>query len=164
LLHKLLHDELRVRKKRNVAQSEAFSAKLEKAINKYRNRAVETVQVIEELIRLARELKAAESRGGKLGLSDDELAFYDALSISETAVSVLGEKILAQIARELTETIRNSATIDWTMKETVRAKLRTLVKRKLRQHGYPPDRTSEAVEVVMKQAELFAADWSTLAV
>jgi type I restriction enzyme, R subunit len=157
LLRKLLHDELRVRRKKNLVQSEAFSDKLERSIARYRNRALET---IDELIGLARELNAAVQRGEELGLSEDELAFYDTLGANDSAVAVLGDKVLAQIARELTQTIRASVTIDWTMKETVKAKLRTLVRRTLRQHGYPPDKSEAAVETVLKQAELLAADWA----
>jgi type I restriction enzyme R subunit len=134
--------------------------KLAAGVTRYRNRAIQTVEVIEQLIQLAKELRAAQSRGKKLKLTDDELAFYDALGANDSAVAVLGDKVLTQIARELTETIRNSVTIDWTMKETVRAKLRTLVKRKLKKHGYPPDKQEKAVQTVLKQAELLAADWA----
>jgi hypothetical protein len=160
LLQKLLGDDLKARRQKNVVQSEAFSLKLEKTISRYRNRAIETVQVIEELLALAKEMKAAQKRGPDLRLTEDELAFYDALGTNDSAVAVLGDKLLTQIARELTDTIRKSVTIDWTMKETVRAKLRTLVRRKLRQHGYPPDKTEKAVETVLRQAELFAEDWA----
>ncbi|MEZ4365813.1 MAG: DUF3387 domain-containing protein [Kofleriaceae bacterium] len=154
-----VEDDL-ARRKTNVVQSEAFSAKLEKTVSRYRNRAIETVQVIEELLALAREVSAAKQRGVDLKLTEDELAFYDALETNDSAVAVLGDAILAQMARELAATIRTSVTIDWTVKETVRAKLRTLVRRKLRQHGYPPDKTEKAVETVLKQAELLAADWA----
>jgi type I restriction enzyme R subunit len=133
---------------------------LEKTISRYRNRAIETVQVIEELLALAKEIKVAQKRGVDLKLSEDELAFYDALEANDSAVAVLGDAVLTQIARELTQTIRTSVTIDWTVKETVRAKLRTLVRRKLRQHGYPPDKTEKAVETVLKQAELLATAWA----
>jgi type I restriction enzyme R subunit len=160
LLQKLLNDDLKTRRKKNVVQAEAFSDKLEKTILRYRNRAIETIQVIEELIGLAKDLKTASKRGKDLELTDDELAFYDALETNDSAVAVLGDKILTQIARELTQTLRNSVTIDWTVKETVRAKLRTLVRRKLRQHGYPPDKAEKAVETVLKQAELLAAEWA----
>jgi type I restriction enzyme, R subunit len=160
LLQKLLAEDLKARKKKNVVQSEAFSDKLDKTIARYRNRAIETVQVIEELIALAKELKTAQTRGADLKLTDDELAFYDALETNDSAVAVLGDAVLTQIARELTQTIRNSVTIDWTVKETVRAKLRTLVRRKLKQYGYPPYKTEKAVETVLKQAELLAAEWA----
>ncbi|WP_438031576.1 type I restriction endonuclease subunit R [Sorangium sp. So ce204] len=160
LLRKLLHDELKVRKRTNLVQSEAFSEKLERTVARYRNRAVETAQVIEELIRIAKEMKSAQQRGEDLKLSDAELAFYDALEANDSAVKVLGDAVLAQIARELTETIRNSVTIDWAVKETVRAKLRTLVRRKLKKFGYPPDKTEKAVDTVLKQAELLALEWA----
>jgi type I restriction enzyme R subunit len=160
LLHKLLNDDIKVRRKKNVVQSEAFSDKLEKTIHRYRNRAIETVQVIEELIGLAKDIKSANKRGEKLKLNEDELAFYDALETNDSAVAVLGDEVLTKIARDLTQTIRNSVTLDWTVKETVRAKLRTLVRRQLKKHGYPPDKTENAVETVLKQAELFAADWA----
>jgi type I restriction enzyme R subunit len=159
LLRKLLNDELKQRRAKNLVQSEAFSEKLEKTISRYRNRAIETVQVIEELLELAKDMKAAQKRGEDLKLTDDELAFYDALETNDSAVAILGDAILTKIARELTATIRNSVTIDWTVKETVRAKLRTLVRRKLKQLGYPPDKTEKAVDTVIKQAELLAANW-----
>lgn len=160
LLQKLLRDDLKARRQKNVVQSEAFSLKLEKAILRYRNRAIETVQVIEELLALANEMKAAQKRGDDLKLNEDELAFYDALGTNDSAVAVLGDDVLTKIARELTDTIRKSVTIDWTVKETVRAKLRTLVRRLLRKHGYPPDKTEKAVETVLRQAELLAKDWA----
>jgi type I restriction enzyme R subunit len=160
LLQKLLNEDLKARRQKNVVQSEAFSDKLEKTISRYRNRAIETVQVIEELLALAKEMKAAKKRGDDLKLTEDEMAFYDALGANDSAVAILGDAVLTQIARELTQTIRNSVTIDWTVKETVRAKLRTLVRRKLRQHGYPPDKTETAVDTVIKQAELLAANWA----
>jgi len=160
LLRKLLHDELRARKKKNLVQSEAFSEMLEKTVARYRNRAIQTVEVIEELINIAKEMRAAEAKGHALKLTDDELAFYDALATNDSAVKVLGDVVLTAIARELTDTIRKNVAIDWTQKETVRAKLRTLVRRKLRQHGYPPDLQEKAVETVIKQAELLAADWA----
>lgn len=160
LLQKLLNDDLKVRRKKNVVQSEAFSDKLEKTIHRYRNRAIETVQVIEELIGLAKDMTSASKRGVQLNLSDDELAFYDALETSDSAVAILGDDVLTKIARELTQTIRNSVTLDWTLKETVRAKLRTLVRRQLKKHGYPPDKTEKAVDTVLKQAEMLAEDWA----
>jgi type I restriction enzyme R subunit len=160
LLQKLLQDDLKTRRKKNVVQSEAFSDKLERTILRYRNRAIETIQVIEELIGIAKDVKTASTRGQALGLTDDEMAFYDALGTNDSAVAVLGDRILTQIARELTQTLRNSVSIDWTVKETVRAKLRTLVRRQLRKHGYPPDKTEAAVELVMKQAEFLASEWT----
>lgn len=118
------------------------------------------MEVIEELIALAREMNEAGRRGEDLGLTEDELAFYDALETNDSAVKVLGDQVLRQIAREITDTIRRSVTIDWTVRETSRAKLRTLVKRKLRQHGYPPDKTKTAVDTIIKQAETIAFQWA----
>jgi type I restriction enzyme R subunit len=160
LLRKLLHDELRSRKKKNLVQSQAFSDMLEKTVARYRNRAIQTVEVIEELIHIAKDMKSAAAKGRNLNLTDDELAFYDALATNDSAVQVLGDSVLTSIARELTDSIRKNVTIDWTQKETVRAKLRTLVRRKLRQYGYPPDLQERAVETVLKQAELLAAEWA----
>jgi type I restriction enzyme R subunit len=117
-------------------------------------RAVETAQVIEELIQLAKHMRQAQARGEALGLTDDEVAFYDALETNDSAVKILGEPTLKQIARELVVAVRKNVTIDWTMRESVRAQLRVLVKRILRRHGYPPDKQEKATETVLKQAEL----------
>ena len=160
LLRKLLADELKIRRKTNLVQSEAFSAKLERTVARYHNRAVQTVEVIEELIEIAKEMQAAKARGDNLKLTDDELAFYDALGTNESAVQVMGDAALTMIARELTDIIRKNVTIDWTQKEQVRAKLKVLVKRKLKQHGYPPDLQEQAVATVLKQAEMLAAEWA----
>jgi type I restriction enzyme R subunit len=160
LLRKLLNDELRIRKKKNLVQSEAFSEKLERTIIGYRNRAIETAQVIEELIRLAKEMREAQRRGEDLKLTEDEAAFYDALADNASAKDAMGDAGLAEIARELTKTIRESVTIDWTVRENVRAEIRVKVKRILRLRGYPPDAQARAVETVMKQAELLAAEWA----
>ena len=140
LLQKLLKGEIRSRSKRNVVQARSFSAMLEEAMRRYRNRAVETAQVIEELIQLAKEMKGAAERGEALGLTDDEVAFYDALETNDSAVNVLGEPTLKAIARELVETVRKNVTIDWRIRENIRASLRVLVKRILRKYGYPPDK------------------------
>jgi type I restriction enzyme R subunit len=160
LLRRLLNDELRVRRKKNLVQSEAFSDMLERTILKYRNRAIETAQIIEELIGLAKEMREAQRRGEDLKLTEDEAAFYDALADNESAKQVLGDKTLAEIARDLTKTIRACVTIDWTVRENVRAEIRVKVRRILRQRGYPPDQQEHAVETVMKQAELLAAEWA----
>jgi type I restriction enzyme, R subunit len=161
LLRKLLANELKTRTKSNAVQYKAFSEKLDETMRRYRNRAIETIETIEELIAFAKEMKKAHRRGEALDLTEAELAFYDALETNDSAVKVLGDAVLAQIARDLAETIRNSVTIDWTVKETVRAKLRVLVRRKLKMHGYPPDKTEKAVETVLKQAELLAAEWAS---
>ena len=133
---------------------------LEQTISHYQNRAIEAAQVIEELIALAREMREAERRGDHLGLSEDELAFYDALETNDSAVQVLGDETLRAIARELVETVRNNVTIDWTMRENVRAKLRVLVKRVLRKHGYPPDKQEKATQTVLEQAEVLSELWA----
>jgi type I restriction enzyme R subunit len=133
---------------------------LERTIRKYQNRAVEAAQVIEELIQLARELREANARGETLGLSEDELAFYDALETNESAVQVLGNETLRAIARELVETVRGNITIDWTLRENVRANLRRLVKRILRKYGYPPDKQEKATQTVLEQAEVLSAGWA----
>jgi len=156
LLRKLLNDELKVRQRKNLVQSRLFGDMLEEAVRRYQNRAIATAQVIEELIQLAKDMKAAEARGEDLGLTDEELAFYDALEVNDSAVKVLGDETLRTIARELVETVKRNVTIDWTVKETVQAKLRTMVKRILRKHGYPPDKQEQATKTVLQQAELLA--------
>ena len=159
LLRKLLADEIRTRSRRNLVESRAFSEMLERSLRKYRNRAVETAAVIEELIALARDIRASKERGEQLGLSDDELAFYDALETNDSAVAVLGDETLRTIARELVATVRRNTTIDWAAKESVRARLRLMVKRVLKRHGYPPDKRARATQTVLEQAELLSAAW-----
>ena len=160
LLQKLLKGEVSTRRRKNVVQARSFSQMLEQTLRRYQNRAVEAAQVIEELIQLARELREANVRGEKLGLSEDELAFYDALETNDSAVQVLGDETLRAIARELVETVRGNVTIDWTLRENVRANLRRLVKRTLRRHGYPPDKQEKATRTVLEQAEVLSADWA----
>ncbi len=160
LLQKLLKGELATRKQKNIVQARSFAEMLEQTLRRYQNRAIEAAQVIEELIQLARELREANARGEKLGLSEDELAFYDALEINESAVQVLGDETLRDIARELVETVQGSITIDWTLRENVRADLRRLVKRILRKHGYPPDKQEKATRTVLEQAEVLSAGWT----
>ena len=157
LLQKLLKGELASRRRQNVVQARSFADLLEQTIRRYQNRAVEAAQVIEELIGLARDLREASARGERLGLSDDELAFYDALGTNDSAVQVLGDEALRDIARELVETVRSNVTIDWTLRENVRAHLRRLVRRILRQHGYPPDKQEKATQTVLEQAEVLSA-------
>jgi type I restriction enzyme R subunit len=152
LLQKLLSDEIKTRARRNIVQSRAFSEMLEAALRKYQARAITTAQVIEELIALARQMREAQRRGEDLGLTDEELAFYDALETNDSAVAILGDETLRIIARELTETVRRNATIDWTVKETARANLRRMVRRILRRHGYPPDKSERATQTVLEQA------------
>ncbi|MHB1225863.1 MAG: DUF3387 domain-containing protein, partial [Gemmatimonadaceae bacterium] len=161
LLQKLLKGEIRTRGKTNVVQGRSFSQLLEQAVRKYQNRAIETAQVIEELIQLARDMRAASARGEDLGLTSDELAFYDALEANDSAVNVLGDDTLRVIARELVATVRRSVTIDWTMRENVRAQLRVHVKRILRKYGYPPDLQEKATRTVLEQAEVLSGVWAT---
>ncbi|MDE0330244.1 MAG: type I restriction endonuclease subunit R, partial [Nitrospinae bacterium] len=160
LLQKLLRGEIAVRRRKNVVQARSFAEMLEQTIRRYQNRAVEAAQVIEELIELAREMRVANERGEELDLSEDELAFYDALETNDSAVKVLGDETLRDIARELVETVRRNVTIDWTLRENVRANLRRLVRRILRKYGYPPDRQEKATRTVIEQAEVLSAGWS----
>ena len=160
LLQKLLQGELATRRRKNVVQARSFSEMLEQSIRRYQNRAIEAAQVIEELIELAREMREASARGEQLGLTDDELAFYDALETNDSAVQVLGDETLRTIARELVETVRNNVTIDWTLRENVRANLRRHVRRILRRHGYPPDKQEQATLTVLEQAEVLSEGWA----
>ncbi|MDQ7007300.1 MAG: type I restriction endonuclease subunit R, partial [Acidobacteriota bacterium] len=160
LLQKLLKGELKTRRRKNVVQARSFAEMLERTIRRYQNRAIEAAQVIEELIQLAREMREAGARGEQLGLTEDELAFYDALETNDSAVEVLGDETLRGIARELVQTVRNNVTIDWTLRENVRAQLRVLVKRILRKHGYPPDKQEKATQTVLEQAALLSEEWA----
>ena len=160
LLRKLLAGEIKARLKRNVVQARSFADLLEQAIKKYQNRAIETAQVIEELIGLAKDMRSAYTRGETLGLTEDELAFYDALETNDSAVKVLGEPTLTKIARELAEMVKKNVTIDWTVRENVRAQLRVLVKRILRKYGYPPDKQEQATKTVLEQAEVLSEIWA----
>ncbi len=159
LLEKLLNDEIKARLLKNVVQAHKYSDLLKSALNKYKSRAIETAQVIEELIQMAKEFREAAKRGEELRLNQDELAFYDALEINESAVRELGEDILRKIAIELTQNLRKSTSVDWAVRESVRAQLRLLVKRILRKYRYPPDKTPAAVELVLQQAEVLSAAW-----
>ena len=159
LLEKLLKDELKVRSKRNLVQSQVFSEKLRKTLNAYHNRAISTMQVLEELIQLAKEMDAATKRGQDLGLTEDEVAFYDALAANQSAVIAMGDDKLKVIAAELITKVRQSVTIDWTLRESARAKIKVMVKRILNKYGYPPDLQEEAVKTVLAQAELLCAEW-----
>ncbi len=160
LLRKLLKGEVKARSKRNVVQGRSFADLLEQAIRKYQNRAIETAQAIEELIQLAKDMRAANERGEALKLTEDELAFYDALEVNDSAVRALGEPTLLKIARELVETVRKNVTIDWTVRENVRAQLRVIVKRVLRKYGYPPDKQEKATQTVLEQAEVLSEAWT----
>ena len=159
VLQKLFNNEIKAKSKKHLVKSRSFSEMLEQSVRRYQNRAIEAAQVIEELIELAKEMRAAHARGEELGLSDDEVAFYDALEVNDSAVQVLGDDTLRDIARELVQTIRRNVTIDWTVKESVRAKMRVMVKRILRKHGYPPDKQEAATKTVLEQAELLSDLW-----
>ncbi len=159
LLQKLLKGEIVSRRRKNIVQARSFAEMLERSLRRYQNRAIEAAQVIEELIKLARALRAANARGEELGLSEDELAFYDALETNDSAVRVLGDETLCDIARELVATVQKNVTIDWTLRENVRAHLRRLVKRILRDHGYPPDKQEKATRTVLEQAEALSSEW-----
>ena len=160
LLERLLSGEIKTRSQKNVVQSRSFAEMLERSIRAYQNRTIEAAQVIEELIEIAREMRQAQDRGDDLGLSDEELAFYDALETNDSAVAVLGDETLRTIAVELVETVRCNVSIDWTIKESVRANIRRMVKRTLRKHGYPPDKQEKAAETVLEQAEVLCKDWA----
>ena len=160
LLEKLLKDELKVRARTNLVQSQLFSEKLKKTLNAYHNRAIATQEVIEELINLAKEIREDDTAADRMGLSKDEKAFYDALAANTSAVQVMGDDKLKVIATELITKVRQSVTIDWTLRESARAKIRVIVKRILNRFGYPPDLQDEAVKIVLAQAELLCADWA----
>ena len=162
LLQKLLRGEVSTRRRKNVVQARSFAEMLEQTLRRYQNRAIEAAQVIEELIDLARDMREANERGERLGLSEDELAFYDALETNDSAVQVLGDETLREIAQQLVETVRNNVTIDWTLRENVRANLRRLVRRILRKHGYPPDKQEKATRTVLEQAEALSEGWATV--
>ena len=160
LLQKLLKGEVSTRRRKNVAQAKSFAEMLEQTLRRYQNRAIEAAKVIEELIDLAKAMREASARGEQLGLSEDELAFYDALEANDSAVKVLGDDTLRYIARQLVETVRSNVTIDWTLRENVRANLRRLVRRILRKHGYPPDKQEKATQTVLEQAEVLSEGWA----
>ncbi|WGL64239.1 type I restriction endonuclease subunit R [Pseudomonas sp. CW003PS] len=159
LLERLLEGEIKSKFASNLAQEKKFSELLDSVVKRYQNRSIETAQVIEELIEMAKKFAAASKRGDALGLNDDELAFYDALANNEASVRELGDEILAKIAHELTESLRQNVTVDWSNRDSVRAKLRLMVKRILRKYKYPPDQQEEAAQLVLAQAETLCEAW-----
>jgi len=159
-LKKLLNDEIKLISKRNIVQGKSFMDMLDKTIKKYTNRSVEAAQVIDELVELARKVRDEKSRGKLHNMNEDEIAFYDALEVNDSAVKVLGDKTLRKISLELTEMIRKSVTIDWTQRESVQAEIRLKVKKILRKYGYPPDKEKKATETVLNQAEHIAKNWA----
>ena len=162
LLRKLLSDEVKRRSRHNLVKSRSFAEMLDQSIRRYQNRAVEAAHVLEELIGLAKDMRAASKRGEKLDLSPDELAVYDALEVNDSAVKILGDEALCTIARELVANVRRNVSIDWTVRESVRAKLRVLVKRILRKSGYPPNKQERATTTVLQQAELLSSYWTEM--
>jgi len=157
---KLLNDEIKSRAHKNVVQARSFANLLEQTIHRYQNRTIDAAEVITELIDLAKDIRKAGERGEQLGLNEAEAAFYDALADSHTALEVMGDKQLAAIAMHLVTQVRENVTVDWTVKQNARAKIRILVKRILRHYGYPPDLEDAATELVLEQSELLAAEWA----
>lgn len=160
MLQKILNDEVKIRSKYNITQAKTLMDMLDSSVKKYQNNLLDTAQIIEELIKIAKEIRSSDERGIKLNLNKDELAFYDALEVNDSAVAVLGDEQLRQIARELSDKVRTNATIDWTMKESVRAKLMVLVRRTLKKYGYPPDKQEKAIKTVLEQAKNLADYWT----
>jgi type I restriction enzyme R subunit len=160
LLERLLEGEIKSKFATNVVQQKKFSDLLASVITRYQNRSIETAQVMEELVAMAKKFREAASRGETLGLTEDEVRFYDALAHNESAVRELTDETLKKIAHELTESLRQNLSVDWSKRESVRAKLRLLVKRILRKYKYPPDRADSAVELVLQQAEALGENWS----
>jgi type I restriction enzyme R subunit len=159
-LKKLLNDEIRIRKKKNLIQGRSFEELLDKAIKSYTNKSIEAAEVVQQLIELAKKMREEQKRGTQLDLTEEEIAFYDALADNESAREVLGDKTLRKMAREIVEIIRKNVTIDWTLRDSVQAKLRVLVKRTLRKYGYPPDKRKKATYTILEQAKLLCVDWA----
>lgn len=160
LLEKLLSDQIKAQNRTNVVQEKKFSDRLKATLSQYHNRAIETAKVIEELIQMAKDIAEAAKHGADLGLNFDELAFYDALAENESALREMGDEILKQIAQELTSKLRSSVSVDWQRRESVRAKMRNIIRMILKRFKYPPDKTAEAMDLVMKQAEVLSDEWS----
>jgi type I restriction enzyme R subunit len=158
VLKKLLHDEIRIRQRKNLIKSKSFAEMLERAINEYKNRGIDTLQVIEELIELAKKMRDSDKHDEDLGLSAEEIAFYDALVANDSAVGVLGDETLRLMAVELVGLIRNNATIDWTVRKNIQAKMRVSIKKLLKKYGYPPDMQLLATKNILEQAEMMCRD------
>jgi type I restriction enzyme R subunit len=156
LLKRLLNNEIKMRSRTNLVKSRKLLEMLESSIRRYQNNLLSTAEVIQELIELAKKIREADKEGERLGLNEDEVAFYNALEVNDSAVQVLGDQQLKEIAREIADKIRANATIDWTIRESARAKLMVVVRRTLNKYGYPPDKQQKAIDTVLKQAELFA--------
>ncbi len=160
VLNKLLSDQIRARIKKNLVQSRSFEELLKKSINKYINRTIESAAILEELINLARKMQESYQKGEEMGLSDEEVAFYDALATNKSAVEIMGDETLKQIAKELVSAIRKSATIDFTVRKSVQAKMKVTIRKLLRRYKYPPDQTPQAIKLIMEQAQLFGEEWA----
>jgi len=158
-LKKLINEEIKLISRKNVVKGRSFMEMLDKTIKQYHNKAIETAQLVEELIDLAKSIKKDREAGKELGLTEDEIAFYDALEVNDSAVKALGDEKLMILARELVKTIHDNISVDWTIRENIRANLRVKVKRVLNKYGYPPDKQKIATETVLKQAEVIAQDW-----
>ncbi len=160
LLEKLLRDEVKARMKTDVVSEKKYSDRIMETLRKYHNRAIETAQVIEELIKIAKEMDEDFKEAEKLGLNSDEISFYRALIQNESAVRELGDSNLRELAKYITEQLRKSTTVDWQVRDSVRARLRILVRRALKRWKYPPDKADEAIELCLKQAEALSQSWS----
>ena len=160
LLKRLINDEIKIKARKNLVKSKEFSEMLEEAVKRYHNKTIESAQIIEELIKLAKEIRESDKRGEELRLSEDELAFYDALETNDSAVKILGDMVLKEIARELVITVKKNLTIDWNIRENVKAHLRSRVKRILRKYNYPPDKQEKATKTVIEQTELLCYEWN----
>ena len=160
-LRKLINDGIRSRSKVNIVETRAFSERLEDAVARYHANAITTAEVLQQLIQLAKDIRAARQRGEESGLSDEEIAFYDALAENESAVQIIGDDNLKVIAHELLVSLKSNVSVDWAHRDSARARMRVLVKRILRKYGYPPDLQDAAVQTVLQQAEALSAGWST---
>jgi type I restriction enzyme R subunit len=160
LLEKLLKEQIRTRSRKNVVEGRSFAEMLDNALIKYRNRSIDSAEIIKNLIDIAKQIREADQRGDNLGLSEYELAFYDALMVNKEAGEVLGDDELKNIAMELVRTIKSNLTIDWTLRENVQAKMRVAVKRILKKHKYPSEETQKAVEIVLEQAKVVCEEWA----
>ena len=159
LLQRLIKDEVSSKFRTNVVKQNKFSGLLERSLVKYRNRSIETAQVIEEIIAMAKQFQQDLERRASHGLNDAEEAFYDALANNESAAELMGEQVLVEMAREIAKRLRANLTVDWEVRENVRAKLRTIIRALLRKHKYPPDQAKDAVDMVLKQAEVVSEEW-----
>ena len=160
LLEKLIKDTIKTKTRTNIVKEKKFSDRLQATLNKYHSRTIETAQIIEELISMAKDISKATEHEKKLGLNFDELAFYDALADNEKALTEMGDDILKKIAQELTNKLRKSISVDWQKRESVRAKMRNMIRIILRRYKYPPDKQVEAMALVMKQAEALSDEWT----